>query len=260
MLTWCLGTCTLVFSSVPCPQCLKNHQPTPPQVNGEVLHQGLFLSEILFFKSRWFSYRKSISKKDYSETHHKNNIYRDFFFICFLEHFLCNGLLALLAPWRYLEFSKVSVFTTCASLFPSGEKWSTLSKSTCFFKQNAHICVQILGGAMSTSPYCYHWPVLFEYAGWWLATVQTAHCSLVIWVGMLLCSPGCPGTHYTGQAGLKCAETFLPLPPECWDERFTPKPISFHNWFWLYQVLQDVPNMTDYQKKESSLDLELRCA
>jgi hypothetical protein len=31
-----------------------------------------------------------------------------------------------------------------------------------------------------------------------------------------LYSPGCPGTHFVDQAGLK-PEIRPPLPPECWD-------------------------------------------
>jgi|UPI00001F8898 hypothetical protein len=32
---------------------------------------------------------------------------------------------------------------------------------------------------------------------------------------ILMCIPGCPGTHYVDQTGL--TEIYLPLPPKCWD-------------------------------------------
>ena len=42
--------------------------------------------------------------------------------------------------------------------------------------------------------------------------------SSVFWDRVSLCkSPGCPGTHYVDQDGLKLTEICLPLPPECWD-------------------------------------------
>lgn len=37
-----------------------------------------------------------------------------------------------------------------------------------------------------------------------------------------LCGPGHPGTCCVHQAGLKLTEVYLPLPPECWDERQVP--------------------------------------
>jgi hypothetical protein len=40
----------------------------------------------------------------------------------------------------------------------------------------------------------------------------------VFWDGTSLChSPGCPGTHFVDQAGLKLTETRFSLPPKCWD-------------------------------------------
>ena len=47
-----------------------------------------------------------------------------------------------------------------------------------------------------------------------------------VWDRVSLYSPGCPGTHPVGQAGLKLTEILLPLPPECWDQRRAPPPAA----------------------------------
>jgi hypothetical protein len=41
-------------------------------------------------------------------------------------------------------------------------------------------------------------------------------CFVLFWDRVSLCNPGCPGTHFVDQAGLKLRNP-LPLPPKCWD-------------------------------------------
>lgn len=53
----------------------------------------------------------------------------------------------------------------------------------------------------STLPLSYPFPFLF----YLFIFFETGSC------------PGCPGTHYTNQAGLKLTEICLPLSLECWN-------------------------------------------
>jgi hypothetical protein len=56
-----------------------------------------------------------------------------------------------------------------------------------------------------------------------LTSLLHSHCLPFLFVGFVFqdrgfpCSPGCPGTHFENQAGLKLTEICLLLLSTCWD-------------------------------------------